>query len=101
MTTGHKAAWYRKHFGKGAVALSKIPADFPASYIPAELSSTRGEVILLCAVDNANKVPKCFKASVQFMMPGWEPNVNKLVLLGDNGRLYFEKPESSQATNKK
>ena len=91
--------WYRKTFGPGR--LNRMPPVVDCShYVRAEISSQRGKVILLVSVDNAGKIPKSLPYSVQYMLPGWEPNVNKSVLLGDNGRVLWSRSEDSQAVHK-
>lgn len=85
-----KASWYRDHFGDHA--MRRVPRGDLSTYLPAEISSYKGSPVLLVSVNNANRVPRALGINVQFMFEGWEPNVNKFCLVGEDGVVHYVQP---------
>lgn len=71
------------------IRLNREPLEVPPETLRCYLGrDSRGRAVLLCPVNEANKVPKGFRHRVQFVMPFWEPNGEQLVLVHTNGKVY-------------
>lgn len=86
--------WYQKRI-KGATRVTRLhrmvpDRDLPPGYVRAILdSSSHGRPVLLCPVDRVGLLPKCLTIGVQTEFDFVDKDVNKSVLIGPDGSVYY------------
>lgn len=87
--------WPRDH-----VVLNRPPLHIPPEYIVTTAEVIKGKTVLLCPVNKLNKLPKALLLGVQGEFDFVDKPVNKLFLVGPDGRVYRVPPKKTQDTHK-